>query len=62
MYKFKVKCLLSAWFPVEVEAENVEEAKEKALKAFLEADFGPATKIQGEVATVQDENGNYLWK
>lgn len=60
--KYYVKFKIDARYVAEVEASNVEEAKEKASEVFSDADFGAAEDIDGEVIVVEDENGNYVWE
>ena len=48
-----------------VEAESVEEAKEKAEEKFLDADFGDLEDIgdsETEQINVTDLEGNFLWE
>ena len=60
--KYYVTHKLEARYVIDIEAENIEEAKRKAADEFADADFGVAEDIDGEVIMVEDENGNYLWE
>ena len=53
---------IDARFIAEVEADSVEEAKEKAAEQFSDADFGKAEDIDGEPIIVEDEKGNFIWE
>ena len=55
-YKIDARCV------VEVDADNVEEAKKKAESKYLDADFGAAEDINGEAIIVEDEKGDYVWE
>lgn len=60
--KHYVTFKIEARYIAEVDADTLEEAKEKANLKFADADFGSATDIEGEAIFVEDENGNYLWE
>ena len=49
-------------FVAEVEASSIEEAKQKAVDEFCNADFGSLEDIEGESVIVEDENGNFVWE
>ena len=49
-------------FIAKVDAENIEEAKEKADMKFAEADFGAALDTDGDAIIVEDSNGNRVWE
>ena len=59
--KYYVTFKVDARYIAGVDAENIEDAKSKALEAFQEADFGDAEDIDGEAIVVEDEKGNYVW-
>lgn len=44
---------------IEVEADNFEEAKEKALDIFADMDFGQLEDIEGEAVNAEDENRRF---
>lgn len=60
--KYYVTYKIDARYIAEVEAENIEEAKEKAEDKYLGADFGVAEDIDGEAIIIEDENGDYVWE
>ena len=60
--KYYVTYKIDARYIAEVEAENIEEAKKKAEGKFLDADFGEAEDIDGEIIIVEDNNGDYVWE
>jgi phosphomannomutase len=60
--KYYVTYKIEARYIAEVEAENLEEAMEKAESEYIDADFGAAEDIDGEAIIVEDENGNYVWE
>lgn len=60
--KYYVTFKLDARYIAGVDAENIEDAKSKALEAFQEADFGDAEDIDGEEVVVEDEKGNFVWE
>ena len=60
--KYYVTFKVDARYIAGVDAENIEDAKSKALEAFQEADFGDAEDIDGEAVVVEDEKGNYVWE
>lgn len=60
--KYYVTYKIDARYVAEVEAETLEEAKEKAESEYMDADFGVAEDIDGEAVIVEDENGNFVWE
>lgn len=60
--KYYVTYKVEARYIAEVEADNIEEAKEKADSEFFDANFGVAEDINGESIIVEDEDGNYVWE
>jgi phosphomannomutase len=60
--KYYVTYKIDARYVVEVEADNLEEARKKAEEEYIDADFGVAEDIDGEDIIVEDENGNYIWE
>ena len=61
MYPY-VTYKVEARYIAEVEADNLEEARNKANENFFNANFGIAEDIDGEDIIVEDENGNYVWE
>ena len=53
---------VEARYIAEVEADNLEEARNKANEEFFNTDFDIAEDINAEDIIVEDENGNYVWK
>lgn len=60
--KYYVTYKIDARYIAEVEADNLDEAMEKAEEEFVDAYFGAAEDIDGEKIIVEDENGNYVWE
>lgn len=60
--KYYVTYKVEARYIAEVEADNIEEARNKANEEFCDADFGVAEDIDGEDIIIEDENGNYIWE
>lgn len=60
--KFFVTHRINARFVAEVEAENIEEAKELATMEYWNADFGPAEDIDGKIIKIEDEDGNFVYE
>ena len=50
-YKIDARCT------IEVEAENLEEAKKKADAEITDVDFGKAKDIDSEIVTAENEEG-----
>ena len=53
---------VEARYITKVEANNIKEALDKANNKYIDADFGEAEDIDGEVIIIEDENGNYVWE
>ena len=49
-------------FVAEVDAASIEEAQQKAMNQFCDADFGSLEDIEGESIVAEDENGNFVWE
>lgn len=62
MSKYYVTMKIDARYIVEVEANSLKEAKEKANYEFEGADFGVAEDIDAETIIVEDEEGNFIWE
>ena len=60
--KYYVTYHIDARYIAEVEADNLQEAMEKAESEYIDADFGAAEDIDGEAVIVEDENGNFVWE
>lgn len=59
--KYYVTYAISAMYVAEVEADSLEEARDKAVDKYYEADFGDATEVEGDQIMVEDEDDNILW-
>lgn len=62
MNKYFVRMKIDARYTTEVEADSIEEAKEKAEENFSNADFGEASDIDGDVVVIEDPDGNYVYE
>lgn len=60
--KYYVTYKVEARYIVEVEADSLEEAMDKAEEEYIDADFGKAEDIDGEAIVVENENGDYIWE
>lgn len=60
MARYSVEMRVDARYLAEVEAESIEEAREKANSAFEGADFGEAYNIDASITSIQDEAGNFV--
>lgn len=59
---YYVSYKIDARFVVGVHADNTEDAMKKANDVYLDADFGEASDITGDIIIVEDENGEYVWE
>ena len=60
--KYYVTFKVDARYIAAVDANNIEEAKEKAAEEFSNADFGEANTIDGDMIIIENENGDYIWE
>lgn len=60
--KYWVRFKIEARYETEVEAESLEEAKTLATGNYVDADFGEARDIDGEIISVEDVSGNFLYE
>ena len=60
--KYYVTYKVEARYIAEVEADNLEEAMEKAESEYMDADFGEGYDIDDEAIIVEDEHGNFVWE
>ena len=60
--KYYITYKIEARYMAEVEADNLEEAMKKAESEYLDADFGEAGDIDGEMIVVEDEKGNFVYE
>ena len=59
--KYYVTYAINAFYVAEVEADNLEEARKKAVDKYCEADFGEITDADGDQLMVEDEDDNVIW-
>lgn len=59
MDKYKVTMKVEGYFEVDVEAENVEQARRSASDAFYGADFGELKDIDANIVSVENEDN--IW-
>ena len=62
LMKYYVTYKINARYIAEVEADDIEEAMQKADAEYIDADFGAAEDIDGEKVIVEDEDGNFVWE
>lgn len=55
--KYYITYKIDARYTVEVEANDLDEAKKKADAEITDVDFGAAEDIDSEVVTAEDEEG-----
>lgn len=60
--KYYVTFKIEARYVTKVEADDVDEARDKAIDEYLDADFGEARDIEAEPIIVEDEKGNFVWE
>lgn len=60
--KMYVTMKVEGRFVVEVDTDNIEEAKKLANEAFMEANFGELSDIDAEAIIVENEEGDYIWE
>lgn len=57
--KYYVTMAIDGRFTCAVDADNFEEAKEKARNEYYDADFGELECIDAEAVNAEDESGNF---
>ena len=60
--KYYVTLKIEARYVVGVEADNVDDARDRAIDEYMDADFGEAQDIEAEPIIVEDDLGNYVWE
>ena len=60
--KYYITYKIESRYVAEVEADNLEQAMKKAESEYLDADFGEAEDIDGEMIAVEDEKRNLVWE
>lgn len=56
--KYYVTMAIDGRFTCEVEANGLDEAKEKAIEEYYDADFGVLECIGAQAVNAEDEDGN----
>lgn len=56
MDKYKVTMKVEGYFEVEVEAENVDQARRTAIDKYYGADFGQLKDPDAKIVVVEDED------
>ena len=59
MEKYKVTMNVDGYFEVEVEAENVDQARRSAIDKYCDADFGQLKDPDAKIVVVEDEDN--IW-
>ena len=59
MEKYKVTIKVEGYFEVEVEAENVDQARRTAIDKYYGADFGQLKDPDAKIVVVEDEDN--IW-
>ena len=59
MDKYKVTIKVEGYFEVEVEAENVDQARRTAIDKYYGADFGQLKDPDAKIVVVEDEDN--IW-
>ena len=60
--RYYITYKIEARYVAEVEADNLKQAMKKAESEYLDADFGEAGDIDGEMIVVEDEKGNFVYE
>ena len=61
MEKYKVTMKLEGCFEVEVEAENVDQARRTAIDKYYGADFGQLKDHDAKIVVVEDEDNVWYY-
>lgn len=56
MEKYKVTMKVDGYFEVEVDAENVDQARRTAIDKYYDADFGQLKDPDAKIVMVEDED------
>lgn len=59
MANYKVTMKVEGYFEVEVEAENVDQARRTAIDKYYAADFGQLKDSDAKIVVVEDEDN--IW-
>ena len=62
LHKYYARFKIDARYEVGVDSEDIEAAKEDATYEFEGANFGEAIDIDGELISIEDVHGNFLWE
>ena len=60
--KYYITYKIEGRYVAEVEADNLKQAMKKAESEYLDADFGEAGDIDGEMIVIEDEKGNFVYE
>ncbi len=60
--KYYANFKINARYIAEIEADSLEEAKEEAEYLFSGVDFGHASDIDGEIISIEDSDGNFVYE
>lgn len=61
-HTFFVNMKINGRFIAEIPANSIDEAKEKAEQAFVDADFGDLTDVDGNIVNIEDENRKFVFE
>ena len=61
MEKYKVTMKVEGCFEVEVEAENVDQARRTAIDKYCDADFGQLKDPDAKIVVVEDEDNVWYY-
>ena len=59
MDKYRVTMVVEGYFEVDVDAENVEQARRNAIDKYCDADFGQLKDHDAKIVVVEDEDN--IW-
>lgn len=59
MDKYRVTMVVQGYFEVDVDAENVEQARRNAIDKYYGADFGQLKDHDAKIVVVEDEDN--IW-
>ncbi len=60
--KYYVSFAVDGRYVAEVEADNLRDAKFKAMDNVGDTDFGELRNVEAEMVVVEDESGAYVWQ
>lgn len=62
MDTYYVNYKVGSRYVVKIEATSLEEAMKKAENEFSAADFGESEDIEGEIVSVENEDGDFVFE